>query len=209
MHGPGRVLMLSRESGRAVVVYPDSDKIGARPGPWGTHAEDRGNFRRSRRGRLLGRRAVRTVANLFDVETTQDADDPAGYETPYARVGPLVGGVGARGERLPAGRGPERLPVPLGGRRGVAARARGPRRSCARPEGEEELEPGDSSASRGARGRAQGDEPSRRARPYRDPLDEERARGSRSTPTRTRSASGRPGKLFRLDDAVDYWEGEL
>ncbi len=31
------------------------------------------------------------VANLFDVETTRDADDPVGYETPYARIGPLVG----------------------------------------------------------------------------------------------------------------------
>jgi len=34
---------------------------------------------------------VRPVANLFDVATTRDADDPAGYETPYARIGPLVG----------------------------------------------------------------------------------------------------------------------
>jgi uncharacterized cupin superfamily protein len=47
IHGPGRVLMLSREIWPAVVVYPDSDKIGARPGPMGTHVEDRGNFPRS------------------------------------------------------------------------------------------------------------------------------------------------------------------
>jgi uncharacterized cupin superfamily protein len=46
-HGPGRVLMLSREIWPAVVVYPDSDKIGARPGPMGTYSEDRGNFPRS------------------------------------------------------------------------------------------------------------------------------------------------------------------
>jgi len=47
VHGPGRVLMLSEEIWPAVVVYPDSDKIGARPGPRGTHVDDRGNFRRS------------------------------------------------------------------------------------------------------------------------------------------------------------------
>jgi len=47
VHGPGRVLMLSDEVWPAVVVYPDSDKVGARPGPWGTHTDDRGNFRRS------------------------------------------------------------------------------------------------------------------------------------------------------------------
>jgi uncharacterized cupin superfamily protein len=47
VHGPGRVLILSDEVWPAVVVYPDSDKVGARPGPWGTHDADRLNFRRS------------------------------------------------------------------------------------------------------------------------------------------------------------------
>jgi uncharacterized cupin superfamily protein len=46
VHGPGRVLLLSAERWPAVVVYPDSDKVGARPGPWGTHDADRLNFRR-------------------------------------------------------------------------------------------------------------------------------------------------------------------
>jgi uncharacterized cupin superfamily protein len=46
VHGPGRVLMLSAERWPAVVVYPDSDKVGARPGPWGTHDADRLNFPR-------------------------------------------------------------------------------------------------------------------------------------------------------------------
>jgi uncharacterized cupin superfamily protein len=34
---------------------------------------------------------VGEVVNLYDVATARDADDPPGYETPYARVGPLVG----------------------------------------------------------------------------------------------------------------------
>ena len=29
------------------------------------------------------------VANLFDVPRAQDEGDPAGYEVPYARIGPL------------------------------------------------------------------------------------------------------------------------
>jgi uncharacterized cupin superfamily protein len=47
VHGPGRLLIVSAERWPAVVVYPDSDKVGARPGPWGTHDEDRLNFRRN------------------------------------------------------------------------------------------------------------------------------------------------------------------
>ena len=46
VHGPGRVLMLSHEVWPAVVVYPDSDKVGARPAARGTHDADRLNFRR-------------------------------------------------------------------------------------------------------------------------------------------------------------------
>jgi uncharacterized cupin superfamily protein len=46
VHGPGKVLMLSHEVWPAVVVYPDSDKVGARPAATGTHDEDRLNFRR-------------------------------------------------------------------------------------------------------------------------------------------------------------------
>src|SRR5260370_15947167 len=30
-------------------------------------------------------------SNLYEVETAADADDPPGYETPYARIGPLIG----------------------------------------------------------------------------------------------------------------------
>jgi hypothetical protein len=39
--------MLSHEVWPAVVVYPDSDKLGTRPGPRGTHRADNLDFRRS------------------------------------------------------------------------------------------------------------------------------------------------------------------
>jgi uncharacterized cupin superfamily protein len=45
--GPGRVLILSSQRWPEIPVYPDSDKLGARPGPWPQSMEDRGNFRRS------------------------------------------------------------------------------------------------------------------------------------------------------------------
>ena len=35
---------------------------------------------------------MREVANLFDVPRARDDDDPAGFEVPYVRIGPLVGG---------------------------------------------------------------------------------------------------------------------
>jgi uncharacterized cupin superfamily protein len=47
VRGPGRVLLLSANRWPEVVVYPDSDKLGARPAPWPEQKPDRGNFRRS------------------------------------------------------------------------------------------------------------------------------------------------------------------
>jgi uncharacterized cupin superfamily protein len=47
LRGPGRVLLLSANRWPEVVVYPDSDKLGARPAPWPEQIADRGNFRRS------------------------------------------------------------------------------------------------------------------------------------------------------------------
>src|SRR3954451_18445376 len=45
---------------------------------------------RRRHRRLLGGR-VTEVANVFDVALARDEGDPPGYETPYARLGPLIG----------------------------------------------------------------------------------------------------------------------
>jgi uncharacterized cupin superfamily protein len=47
LRGPGRVLLISAQRWPEVVVYPDSDKLGARPGPYPQHMPDRGNFRRA------------------------------------------------------------------------------------------------------------------------------------------------------------------
>jgi uncharacterized cupin superfamily protein len=46
VRGPARVLIFSANRWPAVVVYPDSDKLGTRPADWGQHDGDRLNFRR-------------------------------------------------------------------------------------------------------------------------------------------------------------------
>ena len=82
-------------------------------------------------------------ANLFEVETARDEDDPPGYETPYARIGPLIGAsaLGASVYVLNEGNsvcpyhweaGDEEWLLVLEGRPTLRV-----------PEGEEELEPGD------------------------------------------------------------------
>jgi uncharacterized cupin superfamily protein len=43
VHGPGRVVMFSANREPSISVYPDSDKVGTRPG---AHPEDRLDFRR-------------------------------------------------------------------------------------------------------------------------------------------------------------------
>ena len=45
--GPARVLILSAQRWPEIPVYPDSDKLGARPGPYPQQMQDRGNFRRA------------------------------------------------------------------------------------------------------------------------------------------------------------------
>ena len=100
------------------------------------------------------------MTNLFDVETKQDDGDPAGYETPYARIGPLVGAsaLGASVYVLNEGQsvcpyhweaGDEEWLLVLEGRPELRT-----------PDGQEELEPGDIVCfPEGPGRRSQGDEP--------------------------------------------------
>jgi uncharacterized cupin superfamily protein len=147
--------------------------------------------------------------NLFEVETTQDEGDRAGYETPYARIGPLVGAaaLGASVYVLNEGQsvcpyhwdaGDEEWLLVLTGRPLVRT-----------PEGEEELEAGDVVCfPRGPDGAHkvanQHPEPARIAM-----LSTRNEPSIAVYPDSNKVGAWPPGKLFRLDDAVDYWEGEL
>ena len=152
---------------------------------------------------------MRPVANLLDVETTQDGDDPAGYETPYARIGPLVGGaaLGASVYVLREGQsvcpyhweaGDEEWLLVLEGRPVVRAH-----------EGEEELEPGDlvcfPAGPDGAHKVT-----NRRGGEARVVIFSTRNEPAIAVyPDSDKVGVWPPGKLFRAGDAVDYWEGEL
>jgi uncharacterized cupin superfamily protein len=147
-------------------------------------------------------------ANLFELETARDAGDPAGYQTSYVRVGPLVGGraLGATVYVLNEGQsvcpyhyehGNEEWLLVLEGRP-----------TLRHPAGEDELEPGDvvcfPEGPEGAHKTT-----NTRSEPARVVIFSTKIDPAVSVyPDSNKVGVWPPGKLFRLDDAVDYWEGE-
>ena len=147
--------------------------------------------------------------NLFDVPLKEDDDDvPDGYQTSYARVGPLVGGehLGMSVYALPPGRSvcpyhyetDEEWLIVLTGHPTLRT-----------PDGEQELRPWDAVffpiGEAGAhKVTNHGDEPARiiiwsnRANP-----------ATTVYPDSNKAGVWPVGKLFRLADAVDYWDGEV
>jgi uncharacterized cupin superfamily protein len=149
-----------------------------------------------------------SVANLFGVELSLDEGDPDGYHTAYVRVGPLVGGnrLGLSVYELPPGQsicpyhweaGDEEWLIVLTGRPTLRF-----------PTGERELEPWDAVCfPAGADGAHKvtnrSGEASRVAM-----LSTKNDPGIAVYPDSNKVGAWPPGKLFRIDDAVDYWEGE-
>ena len=132
------------------------------------------------------------TVNLHAVEFTYDEGDPAGYHTGYQRLGPLIGAerLGLTVYELPPGQSICPYHYELGDEEWLIVLAGTP--TLRTPEGERELRAWDTVCfPEGPGRRAQGDEPHRRDAPGRAALDEARARPCRSTPTATRSASGR------------------
>jgi uncharacterized cupin superfamily protein len=151
---------------------------------------------------------VTEPANLFEVETKQDEGDPKGYETPYVRVGPLIGGsaLGASVYVLNEGQsvcpyhyeyGNEEWLLVLEGRPTLRT-----------PEGERELEPGDVVCfAEGPEGAHKAT--NRGAETARIVIFSTKHDPSVSVyPDSGKIGVWPPGKLFRAGDAVDYWEGE-
>jgi uncharacterized cupin superfamily protein len=146
--------------------------------------------------------------NLFDLETKQDEDDPPGYEVPYARVGPLIGGaaLGASVYVLNEGQsvcpyhweaGDEEWLLVLDGRP-----------TLREPDGEAELDPGDAVCfPRGPEGAHK--VTNRRKETARIVIfSTKNEPGVAVYPDSNKVGAWPPGKLFRIDDAVDYWDGE-
>jgi uncharacterized cupin superfamily protein len=137
-------------------------------------------------------------ANLFSVDTAQDDGDPKGYEVPYARIGELIGAarMGLSVYDLAPGNSicpyhwefpDEEWLIVLAGRPTLRI-----------PDGEHELEAGDvvcfPPGPDGAhKVTNKGEEPVRVA----------------MLSTKAEQNVFPLRKIHRIDDAVDYWDGEL
>ena len=146
--------------------------------------------------------------NLFDVEATHDTDDPSGYGTGYARFGPPLGAqqLGLSVYELPPGQSicpyhyenaEEEWLIVLAGRPTLRT-----------PEGERELGPWDCAffptGEAGAHKVTNSTGETVRVCIWSNRLPV----ATSVYPDSDKVAAWPPGKLFRLGDAVDYWEGE-
>ena len=147
--------------------------------------------------------------NLFDVGLQRDEDDPPGYAADFVRTAPLVGAakLALNVVELPPGQsvcpyhyesGEEEWIVVLTGRPTVRT-----------PEGERELAPWDCVFC--PMGEAGGHKVTNRTdEPARIFIWSNRAHPSTTIyPDSNKVGAWPPGKLFRLDDAVEYYEGEV
>jgi uncharacterized cupin superfamily protein len=147
-------------------------------------------------------------ANLFEVAVERDEGDPPGYDTGYARIGPLIGAerLGLSVYELPPGQSicpyhweasDEEWLLVLSGRPTLRT-----------PDGERELEPWDlaffPATEEGAhKVTNRGDETLRVAI-----LSTKNDPGLAFYPDSDKVGTWPPGKLLPLDAAVDYWYGE-
>lgn len=146
--------------------------------------------------------------NLFEAELQTDDDDPDGYHTSYLRTAPLVGGehAGLSVYELPPGQSicpyhyetaeEEWLIVLMG------------RPMLRTPEGDRELAPWDCAFF------PTGEEGAHKVTNRTDEVvrvcmwSNRLAVATSVYPDSEKVGAWPPGKLFRLGDAVDYWDGE-
>ena len=153
------------------------------------------------------------AANLFEVETRQDDDDPKGYETPYARIGPLVGGaaLGASVYVLNEGQSVCPYHYEYGSEEWLLVLEGRP--TLRNPEGETELQPGDVVCF--PEGPAGGHKLTNRAGEtariviFSTKHDPSIAVYPDSGKVGVWSGDGDVAMLVRRESAVDYWDGEL
>jgi uncharacterized cupin superfamily protein len=147
--------------------------------------------------------------NLFEVETASDEGDPPGYETPYARIGPPLGAValGATVYDLAPGQSVCPYHYEYGFEEWLVVLTGSP--TLRDPDGEHELLPGDvvlfpdgPDGAHKVTNRADGV-----ARVVL--LSNKGEPGVVVYPDSGKVGVWPLGKNFRLDDAVDYWDGEL
>jgi len=147
--------------------------------------------------------------NLYELETKRDADDPPGYETPSARIGPLLGAsaLGLTVYDLAPGQSVCPYHYELGREEWLLVLTGRP--TLRDPDGEHELEPGDlvvfPEGEEGAHKVTNRGEGEARIAMISNTDDPSVA----FYPDSNKIGVWPPAKLFRLADEVDYWEGEL
>jgi uncharacterized cupin superfamily protein len=146
--------------------------------------------------------------NLFDVEVAKDDDDPDGYHTSYARVGPLIGGekLGLSVYQLPPGQSICPYHYETGEEEWLIVLVGEP--TLRTPGGERPLRPWDTvffpNDEAGAHKVTNATKETVRVAIWSN-----RVTPSTSIyPDSEKVGAWPPGKLFRLADAVDYWDGE-
>ena len=146
--------------------------------------------------------------NLFTVDVLKDADDPDGYNTSYARVGPLVGAarLGMSVYELPPGQSICPYHYEIGYEEWLVVLTGSP--TLRTPDGEHELRPWDSvffaDGADGAHKVTNRSDSTLRVAILSNKGDP----GAAIYPDSDKVGIWPPGKLFRLGDAVDYWDGE-
>lgn len=147
--------------------------------------------------------------NLFDVEVQKDDDDAPGYELSYTRIGPMLGAskLGLSVYELPPGQSICPYHYETGEEEWLIVLVGAP--TLRTPDGEQVLRPWDSAFF------PPGEEGAHKVTNTTEDTVRVAIWSNRANPnTSVYPDSGKvgawpPGKLFRLSDAVDYFEGEL
>jgi uncharacterized cupin superfamily protein len=146
--------------------------------------------------------------NLFDVDVTKDPDDPDGYNTSYARIGPLVGGrfLGLSVYELPPGQSICPYHYEIGFEEWLFVLTGKP--TLRTPDGERELRSWDVAffpdGPDGAHKVTNNTDETLRVAILSNKSDP----GVAIYPDSDKVGVFPPNKLFRLADEVDYWHGE-
>jgi uncharacterized cupin superfamily protein len=147
--------------------------------------------------------------NLFDVAVEKDEDDAPGYELSYARVGPMIGGskLGLSIYELPPGNSICPYHYETGEEEWLIALVGAP--TLRTPDGERTLRPWDTvffpASEEGAHKVTNNTD-----QPVRVAMWSNRVNPNTSVyPDSGKVGAWPPGKLFRIADAVEYFDGEL